>query len=231
MPDTNNTLRADLDALEHTNVAVRSMFRSIQDGVRDHPTPDPARGADLRLIFAALLGDLAAAIQAFGDLARDEGTDHIDVTEDALTAALQTVREARDRIDDLQLIDPGVDNGWELSEPVRQAVERILRDLDLEQRSRPRPAAKSPTKVDPLEMLKAAHQLLHAGPRPAPKAAARTAPVARPAGDPRRPDRAAPAAAGQSDSWGTGRPRRPGARRVRPATGPAGRTGTRSART
>ena len=39
--DTNNTLRADLDALEHTNVAVRSMFRSILDGVRDDPTPDP----------------------------------------------------------------------------------------------------------------------------------------------------------------------------------------------
>jgi len=208
------------------------MFRSHQDGVRDHPTPDPTRGADLRLIFAALLGDLAAAIQAFGDLARDEGTDHIDVTEDALTAALQTVREARDRIDDLQLIDPGVDNGWELSEPVRQAVERILRDLDLEQRSRPGPAAKSGTKVDPLEMLKAAHQLLHAGPRPGPKT-------------PRAPRRAPDRREIPADQTGPHRlplgHRPPGNRtqgnrtpakaaRVRPANGPAGRTGTRSAR-
>ncbi len=235
VPDTNNTLRADLDALEHTNVAVRSMFRSIQDGVRDHPTPDPTRGADLRLIFAALLGDLAAAIQAFGDLARDEGTDHIDVTEDALTAALQTVREARDRIDDLNLIDPGIDNGWELSEPVRQAVERILRDLDLEQRSRPRPVPKPATKVDPLEMLKAAHQLLHAGPRPAPKT-------------PRAPRRSPDRREIPADQTGPHRlplgnrvqgNRTPGNRtqptakgtRARPAAGPAGRAGSRSART
>src|SRR6476469_155082 len=58
-PDTGGNLRAELDALEHTTVTVRSMFRSIQDGVRDHPTVDPARGADLRLVFAALLADVA----------------------------------------------------------------------------------------------------------------------------------------------------------------------------
>ena len=88
VPDTSNTLRADLDALEHTTVAVRSMFRSILDGVRDHPTLDPTRGEDLRMVFAALLGDLAATIEAFGDLARAEGTEHIDVTQEALSAAL-----------------------------------------------------------------------------------------------------------------------------------------------
>ena len=60
VPNTSNTLRADLDGLEHTTVAVRSMFRTILDGVRDHPTPDPTRGEELRLLFAALLGDVAA---------------------------------------------------------------------------------------------------------------------------------------------------------------------------
>ena len=42
VPNTSSTLRADLDGLEHTTVAVRSMFRTILDGVRDHPTPDPS---------------------------------------------------------------------------------------------------------------------------------------------------------------------------------------------
>lgn len=166
VPDTNNTLRADLEALEHTNVAVRSMFRSILDGLRDHPTPDPARGEDLRLLFAALLEDLASAIQAFGDLAQDEGTDHVDANQAALSAALQTVREARDRIDDLHMMDSGSDSGWELSDPVLETVGRVLRDLDLAERSRrQKPVKPTVNRVDPLEMLKAAHQLWHSAPR------------------------------------------------------------------
>jgi|GEM_PF-462933 len=173
IPDTVNTLRADLDALEHTTVAVRSMFRSILDGVRDHPTVDPSRGEDLQLVFAALLGDVAAAIEAYGDLARAEGTAQADDTAEALTAALATLREARDRIDDLQLIAPGAgDNGWELSEPVLQTVERVLRDLDLDGQSRRRIPVPALHRVDPLEIIKTAHQLWHAPkpPRPAPGA-------------------------------------------------------------
>jgi hypothetical protein len=167
VPDTNNTLREDLDALEHTTVAVRSMFRSILDGVRDNPTTDPTRGEDLRLVFAALLGDVAAAVQAFGDLARAEGTENVESTEDDLAVALRSLREARDRIDDLQLIDPGTDGGWELSEPVRQTVERVLRDLDLEEQSRRRKKTKTgPPRVDPLEIIKSAQHLWHAAARP-----------------------------------------------------------------
>lgn len=168
VPDTSHTLRADLDALEHTNVAVRSMFRSILDGVRDRRTLDPTQGEDIRLVFAALLGDVAAAVQAFGDLARAEGTDTVGTTEDALSAALTTLREARDRIDDLQMISTGTGYGsWELSEPVRQTVERVLRDLDLAGQSR-RPTTPTPLvhRVDPLEILKSAHHLWHAGARP-----------------------------------------------------------------
>jgi hypothetical protein len=163
--DTNSSLRSDLDALEHTNVAVRSMFRSILDGVRDDPTPDPTKGEDLRLVFSTLLGDVAAAVQAFGDLALAEGTDHVGDTEDALKVALDTLREARDRIDDLQLIDAGTDGGWELSEPVRQTVERVLRDLDLSGQSRRNVVPTVSPKVDPLEIIKSAHHLLHP-PRP-----------------------------------------------------------------
>ena len=114
--------------------------------------PIPTKGEDLRLIFSTLLGDVAAAVQAFGDLALAEGTDHVDDTEDALKVALDTLREARDRIDDLQLIDAGTDGGWELSEPVRQTVERVLRDLDLSGRSRRKVVPTVSPKVDPLEM-------------------------------------------------------------------------------
>jgi len=180
VPDTSSTLRADLDALEHTTVAVRSMFRSILDGVRDHPTPDPSRGEDLRLVFSALLQDVAAAVQAFGDLALAEGTDGIDAREKALGTALDSLREARDRIDDLQLIDAGTDGGWELSTPVRQTVERVLRDLDPQEQAHRRKAHPAPPRVDPLEVIKSAQQMWRAGAKP-------SGPKGRPA--PRRTDR------------------------------------------
>ena len=166
VPDTSNTLREDLESLEHTTVAVRSMFRSILDGVRDHTNPDPQRGEDLRLVFSALLGDIAGAVEAFGELARAEGTEQAGCTQDALNATLTTLREARDRIDDLHLIDTGEDNGWELSEPVLQTVERVLRDLDIEQQVRRRPVEAAPI-VDPLEIVRAAHQLWQSHGRPA----------------------------------------------------------------
>ena len=171
-PDTGGNLRAELDALEHTTVTVRSMFRSIQDGVRDHPTVDPARGADLRLVFAALLADVAAGVEAFGELAIDEGTADIAGTEQALALALERLREARDRADDLRMMntqagdevgDGGV-NGWELSEPVLQAVERVLRDLDVLGRARrPQPVRTSPIR-ESLEIIRSAGHLLHPAP-------------------------------------------------------------------
>ncbi|WP_420123638.1 aromatic acid exporter family protein [Nakamurella sp.] len=172
-PDTGGSLRAELDALEHTTVTVRSMFRSILDGVRDRPTVDPARGEDLRLVFAALLADVAASIEAFGELARHEGTADVEHTERALAVALERLREARDRADDLRMMDTGADgaqNGWELSEPVREAVERVLRDLDvLGQARRPRPARPNPL-AESLQIIRHAGHLLHpprTGRRPA----------------------------------------------------------------
>ncbi len=167
VPDISNTLRADLDALEHTTVAVRSMFRSIRDGVRYNPTVDPSRGEALRELYGALLLDLATTIEAFGDLAKAEGTDTVAETQQEVTAALAALSEAHDRIDDLQLIDIGSEeNGWELSEPVLEAVERVLRDLDINERGRRRQAARLAVRVDPFEMVKSAHHLFHAPHRP-----------------------------------------------------------------
>jgi len=233
VPNTSNTLRADLDGLEHTNVAVRSMFRTILDGVRDHPTPDPTRGEDSRLVFAALLGDVAAAVQAFGDLARAEGTDQVDVTEDALAATLNTLREARDRIDDLQLIDAGPDGGWELSEPVRQTVERVLHDLDLAGHARRLPPVKAAVpRVDPLEIIKSARDLLH-GTKPT--ASRRRTATRRPiAADMTGPHRLPLGKAAQSRSshadgdpaTATGRLLATDTARLRAATRPSGRAST-----
>jgi len=121
-------------------------------------------------------------VQAFGDLALAEGTDRIDAREKALGTALDSLREARDRIDDLQLIDAGPDDGgWELSTPVQQTVERVLRDLDPQEQAHRRKAPAIPTpRVDALEVIKSAQQLWRASAKPA-------APQGRPV--PKRTDR------------------------------------------
>jgi hypothetical protein len=95
---------------------------------------------------------------------------------------LDSLREARDRIDDLQLIDAGPDDGgWELSTPVQQTVERVLRDLDPQEQAHRRKAPAIPTpRVDPLEVIKSAQQLWRANANPA-------SPTDRPT--PRRTDR------------------------------------------
>ncbi len=175
LPDTSNTLRADLDALEQSAVSVRSMFRTILDGVRPtraagsdgagHGEPD---GRDVRMIFGALLDDLAIAIEAFGDLARAEGTNHIAETQDDAVAAVAGLREARDRIDDLELIDFGsAADGWELSDPILLTVGRVLSDLDTQERARRRKPALVPVTMDPIELIKNAQHSLHlSAPRP-----------------------------------------------------------------
>lgn len=144
VPDTGRNLRADLDSLEHTTVAVRSMFWSILDGVRDDPNPDPAAGAELRRVFSALIAEIGLAVKAFGDLARAEGTAGVEDREAAVAAALGTLRNARDRVDDLALMEAPAGSGWQLSEPVRQTVERVLRDLDTQQMTRRRVAVAAP---------------------------------------------------------------------------------------
>lgn len=179
-PDTGGSLRAELDALEHTTVTVRSMFRTIQDGVRFRPTIDPSRGEDLRLVFAALLADVAASIEAFGDLALHEGTEDVIDSERAVSVALERLREARDRADDLRMIQTRADgsaNGWELSEPVLEAVERVMRDLDVLGRARQLRVVRPNPLAESLGIIRSAGHLLAPRParRPAPSSRGRRA--------------------------------------------------------
>ena len=177
VPDTGRNLRADLDSLEHTTVAVRSMFRSILDGVRDDPNPDPEAGAELRRVFSALIAEIGLAVKAFGDLARAEGTTCVDDREAAMAAALGTLRSARDRIDDLALMQAPAGSGWQLSEPVRQTVERVLRDLDTERMTRRRVPVPAPL-VPPLPRFAHVPSRARRWPSVGPQTAA--APPARP---------------------------------------------------
>jgi Fusaric acid resistance protein-like len=132
VPDSQQSLRGGADALEHTVVAVRSMFRSLFDAIAEGAGADTEQAEDLRLAFAVLLQDLATAVRAFGRLVRAEVDSGAEVEERALAAALETLLDARARLTELMLVDTGEDRElWALNSAVLETVERMLRELDV----------------------------------------------------------------------------------------------------
>jgi uncharacterized membrane protein YgaE (UPF0421/DUF939 family) len=138
--DTAPSLRSGLDALEHCVLALRSLCRALLDQVRQ--APDEAQGGyspDVREVFAVLFHDLAAAVAGFGRLVCAEAETVADPDKRTLATALDTVREARARLTDLLLLDPYDDpERWALNGTVLASVERVLREIDVEERLRQR---------------------------------------------------------------------------------------------
>ena len=137
--DTAEVLRHGLESLEHSSVAVRSMFRSIADGVRDHPQPDDDAAEAVRQAFATLLSELAQAVRSYGDLVRAEVAETTEPAEVAAGTALATLRQARARVIELRLVEHHDDLAtWELNDTLLETVERVLAELDIEEQARRR---------------------------------------------------------------------------------------------
>lgn len=143
--DPGPVLRSGLDALEHSTVALRALFRSMADGVRDEAGAE-GYGEELRHAFAVLLLDVATTVRAFGAVVRaeaesaagrtDERVTGHPVPEAPLSQALEALRESRARLTELLLIDAGSDPGlWQVRGSLLAAVERVLVELDVEQRA------------------------------------------------------------------------------------------------
>ena len=92
-PKVERSLREGLEALEHSSVSLRTLFRSLLDGTREHP--DPTYAEQVRLAAAALLSEMAAVVRTFGDLIRDEIEEPGAPDEAELTAALDALRRHR----------------------------------------------------------------------------------------------------------------------------------------
>ena len=141
-PDTATSLSGGLDALENSAAAVRSMFRSILDGIAAQPGNDSELADEIRLAFSVLLHDLATTVRSFGRLVRAQVRANAGYEEAELADALEVLREARARVTDLLLVDPHVDVAlWELNSSLLVTVERVLRELDVEQHMRLRERA------------------------------------------------------------------------------------------
>ncbi|CAN5899793.1 aromatic acid exporter family protein [soil metagenome] len=146
-PDVGPGLRQGLEALEHSSVTVRSMFRSIKDAVDDPGWPGGEVAAASAVVIAEFLRDLAGGIGSFGELVRAEAQPHdLDRTPQVtrVREGREGLREARARINDLLLTDSGPVL-TELHFALITTVKRLLRELDLDERIRrqlrSRPAA------------------------------------------------------------------------------------------
>jgi uncharacterized membrane protein YccC len=161
--DPSAVLRGGLESLEHSSVAIRSMFRSIADGIRDHPPTDDDNAQAVRQAFATLLDELGDAVQAYGDLVRAEIADTTAPAESAAVTALATLQDARARVIELRLVEHPEDQAtWELNDALLETVERVLTELDIEEQAHRR-TTQPHTGVDPRTVLRAAQQGFRAG--------------------------------------------------------------------
>ena len=142
LTETGEGLQTGLDALEHSAVALRALYRSLADGVRDEvAAADEAAlyDSDVRSVLSVLLKDLATAIRGFGAFVRGEAEDAALSHPAQLEESIESVRELRARLTDLLLMDPRSDRTlWELHGSTLASIERVLAEIDLERRLRDR---------------------------------------------------------------------------------------------
>jgi hypothetical protein len=139
VPRVGRSLHEGLEALEHSSVSVRVLFRSLLDATRDRPgpAPDPEYAEEVRLATAALFSELAAVIRTFGRLIRDEIEEPEAPDEAELTAALTALRQHRGQIEGLLLDDPrSRDRLWELTSSLITMTDRMLAELDVVEHAR-----------------------------------------------------------------------------------------------
>jgi hypothetical protein len=137
-PETARSLRGGLEDLELCSVAVRSLFRLIDDWVRGGMVePDAAYVERARRAWAELLSDLATVVRAFGAMLRAEVEGNATAEEATLADALDRLRLDRVRHADVLLADPREHPDlWELDGAVAGLVDRMLVELDTAEHAR-----------------------------------------------------------------------------------------------
>ena len=130
-------LRQGMEALEHSAITVRSMFRSILDAVRAGTWPDDDVGHALRAAVAVALHEFATGLRAFGRLVHADAQPHREQPAeiDELRQALEGLLEARARLTDMVLADDDPVRS-ELNFALLAAAKRLLSELDLDERIR-----------------------------------------------------------------------------------------------
>jgi hypothetical protein len=137
-PNVSAGLRQGLEALEHSTVAIRSMLGAVAEAVQDASWTEEESSGDLLLGLAQTFRELGAGFDAFGQLVRDEaetGRSTTPTEVQDLRAAREGLHEARARLEDLMMTGSGA-GLLQLHAAVLSAVQRLLREMDLDERIR-----------------------------------------------------------------------------------------------
>ena len=147
-------LRTGLEALDHSALAIRTLFAVMHREAPQHSTPDDGYGEDVRQAFAVVLEEVAACLEAFGALVEAEVAGAETDVERRLAESLEDAREARAILTELLFVDPRAETSlWLLRGSILTAVGQVLEPLDLERRARlreERPRAAAPLSAAPL---------------------------------------------------------------------------------
>src|SRR3954454_6451032 len=131
-PNMGPGLRQGLEALEHSAVAIRGMFRALVDASCDATWLDHEGADDLLLGLAQTFRELAAGVDAFGQLVRNEADPANPMTSadvQALREALDGLHEARAGLEDLMTAG-AAPVLLELHAAVLSTVRRLLTEMD-----------------------------------------------------------------------------------------------------
>ena len=171
-PDFGPGLRQGFEALEHSAVAIRSMFRGLVDATSEPTWLDDDTADDVLLGLAQTLRELAAGIDAFGQLVRNEAGPLTSLGSDdvhALRGALDGMQEALARLNDLATTESAPELR-ELHAIVLSTVKRLLREMDLEQRVRRQVQLLRPTRPRPAYLGRPPSRRRTTSPEPPPDA-------------------------------------------------------------
>jgi hypothetical protein len=163
-PNVGPGLRQGLEALEHSAVAIRGMLRALVDATQDASWPEDESGDDVLLGLAQTYREMAASVDAFGQLVHDEADPTKRLASDDVRSAREAIEglhQARARLDDV-LLAGSVPGLLELHAAVLSTVKRLLREMDLDERIRRQLRLQRPTRTRPA----------HPGGRPLPSSEA-----------------------------------------------------------
>jgi uncharacterized membrane protein YccC len=131
-------LRQGLEALEHSAVSIRSMFRAVADATSERDLTRDGAMSDWLLGLVQTFHEVAAGVRAFGRLVRSDAGPAARLSPDdvlELQGALDGLQEGRARLEDLLTYEPSPELR-ELEAVVLSTIRRILQEMDLDQRVR-----------------------------------------------------------------------------------------------
>jgi uncharacterized membrane protein YgaE (UPF0421/DUF939 family) len=143
-------LRDGVDTLERAAADMRVLARSVADSARIDSEHTPVKEAETRARLAAVIGELSAAVRAYGQLieadpvAPDFSAFAAEPIAEALEDHLEEAQRQQDQLADLLSTNPaGRPEGWQLRGEILAHVDRLRSELEPDRLLEP-PAVKPP---------------------------------------------------------------------------------------